>query len=180
MTIQSRGLTESRDKLKPVHLHCHNLYDDQTGDADFLWGVPFIKVHGPLVTWSCAITWQTKTVILPLPQSLWQQKLREWCLMRVPTHKITRSLVTQSCEITRQTKTIISLLTQCLWTPNLVGWWLTFTSSHSSSHIILQWHDLVRSRDKLKPWYLIYNKAFGHQTCEGSDLPWEDLSWKVT
>ena len=33
----------------------------------------------PLITWSCGITWQTKT-IFPLPQCLWPQNLIRWWL----------------------------------------------------------------------------------------------------
>ena len=30
MTLQSRGLARSRDKLKPLYLHYHNAYDHKT------------------------------------------------------------------------------------------------------------------------------------------------------
>ena len=31
-----------------------------------------IKLHDPLIMWCCEITWQTKTIICPLPEYLWQ------------------------------------------------------------------------------------------------------------
>ena len=30
-----------------------------------------MKMHDPFITWSCKITWKTKSVITPLLQSLW-------------------------------------------------------------------------------------------------------------
>ena len=34
-----------------------------------------MKSHEPLITWSCEITWQTKTAISPLSQCLWPPNL---------------------------------------------------------------------------------------------------------
>ena len=42
-------------------------------------GLPLIKWHDP-VTWSCKITWKTKTIITPLPQCLWPWNLAGWWL----------------------------------------------------------------------------------------------------
>ena len=30
--------------------------------------LPSIKIHDLLITWYCEITWQTKTIIIPLPE----------------------------------------------------------------------------------------------------------------
>ena len=37
-----------------------------------------IKLHHPLITWSCYITWQVKTITFPLPQCLWPWNLVGW------------------------------------------------------------------------------------------------------
>ena len=39
-----------------------------------------IKLYEHLITWSSEITWQTETIISPLPQCLWPQKLEGWGL----------------------------------------------------------------------------------------------------
>ena len=41
-------------------------------------GNPPIKSYDPLVIWSFKIMWQTKTIIHPLPQSLWPPNLAGW------------------------------------------------------------------------------------------------------
>ena len=43
--------------------------------------------------------------------------------------------------------------------------------SYSQSHITSWWHDFARLRDKLKPLYLHYHSAHGHQTWQYGDLP---------
>ena len=40
-----------------------------------------IKSHHPLITWSCKITWQTKTILSPLPQCLWPWNIVGWWLI---------------------------------------------------------------------------------------------------
>ena len=88
------GLARSRDKLKPLHLY-HNAYGHQTWQEGKLAdGLLPIKPHDPSITWSCEITWQTKTIISPLPQFLfyghqtWQNGNLPWL---PPTIKITLS-----------------------------------------------------------------------------------------
>ena len=41
------------------------------------WWVTTYKLHQPLITWSCKITWKTKTIISPLQECLWQPHLTE-------------------------------------------------------------------------------------------------------
>ena len=41
-------------------------------------GLPPIKSHDPLITWSSEIAWWTKTMISQLPQRLWRQLLAGW------------------------------------------------------------------------------------------------------
>ena len=97
-----------------------------------------IKSHDTLITWSCKITWQSKTVISSL------------CLLEVlPTIKSYNALITWSCKVMWQAKTIISLLPDCLWPPNFAGWYLTLTGFYPQSHVNLWSRGLERSWDKL-------------------------------
>ena len=60
----------------------------------YLECLPPIKVLIPLVTWSCKISWQTKTIIYPLPQCLWPPNLPVWWLtLRGSYHIVTRPLI---------------------------------------------------------------------------------------
>ena len=43
-------------------------------------GLPSIISHDLLITWSCEIIWQTKSIISPVPQYLWPQNLVGWWL----------------------------------------------------------------------------------------------------
>ena len=103
--------------LKALYLDNFNAYCHRNCQGDILpQGAPIIMSHGPLITWSYEIRWQTKTIKSPLPQ--------------------------------------------CLWLPNLVWWRLTFWGLLL---IKLLDPDLARSRNKLKPLYLHYHSAYGHQ-----------------
>ena len=73
----------------------------------YLEGLLPIKSRDTLITWSCKITWQTKTIISHLDG-----------LLPIKSHD---SLIMWLCEITRQTKTIISPLSQYLLPPNLIS-----------------------------------------------------------
>ena len=65
--------------------------------------------------------------------------------------------VVESCCST--TKSIISLATQCLWSPNLTRWSHTAQSSHLISHMNLEFHGLVGSRNKLYKSYIHFQKT---------------------
>ena len=43
-------------------------------------GLPPMKPHNTLITWSCKIMRQTKTIISPLPYWLWPPNLAGWWL----------------------------------------------------------------------------------------------------
>ena len=73
-------------------------------------------------------------------------------------------LITWFCEIKWQIKTIISPLPQYLWTPNVIRWWINFSGSYPQSYLIFQSLSIVRSRDKLKSFYLHYQSACCQQT----------------
>ena len=49
-----------------------------------------IKSHDPLITWSCKITWQTKT-ISPLPQCLWHLMAYLKRHLSIKLHSLARS-----------------------------------------------------------------------------------------
>ena len=44
--------------------------------------LPIFLLHH-LVTWSCKIMWETKTIMPPLPQYLWPQNLAGWWLILI-------------------------------------------------------------------------------------------------
>ena len=76
------------------------------------------------------------------------------------------------------TKNITSRLPECSWPPKLAGWWLTFLiwsyplrSHYLISYLTLWSRDLARSCENLKPSYLHYHSAHGHQTWQDGDLP---------
>ena len=81
-------------------------------------------------------------------------------------------LVTWFWEIKWQAKSIIFALLRCLWPPILVGLWLTIRRSHPSSYKNLWWRGLAKTLSKLKPSYLHYHSAYGHQTWQDGYLAW--------
>ena len=48
--------------------------------VNYVGGFLTIKPHDPFNTWSCWITWLTKTIISPLPQYLWPPNVASWWL----------------------------------------------------------------------------------------------------
>ena len=83
LTFWSRGLVRSRDKLNSLILHYHSItMTTKLGRmVAHLDGLLPIKSHDSLMTWSCDITWQAKTIISPLRQSLWPRNLEGCCLI---------------------------------------------------------------------------------------------------
>ena len=61
-------------------------------------GLPPVKSHGHLITWSTEITWQTKRIISSLTQCLWPPSLEGWWLILGYFYQ----KVKWSCEITWQ------------------------------------------------------------------------------
>ena len=89
-----RDLARSRDKLKLLYLHYHNVYDYQTwhlvAHLD-RWRALTFKVTSPFNHMSCEIKWQIKN-ISPLPHCLWPPNLTEWWIamsMRSYRSKVT-------------------------------------------------------------------------------------------
>ena len=66
-----------------------------------------IKLYDTLITWSYKITWQTKTIACPLPQSLWPLKLKGWYELLLI--KSFNPLIIWSYEVTLETKAILYL-----------------------------------------------------------------------
>ena len=109
------SFVRSLDKLKPLYFHWRSAYGHQTWkDGNLSWWAPTHKVTKTINTWSCKVSWQSKTIISPLSQLLWLPKLGRLViyfeeLQSIYWHDL---LFTWSCEITWQTKNIISLLPQ--------------------------------------------------------------------
>ena len=51
---------------------------------------------------------------------------------------------------------------------------LGLSSSHLQSYLVLRLRFVARSRDKLKPLYLLYYSAYNHQTWQDDDLRYLD------
>ena len=112
------------------------------------WLLP-VKLPEPLVSWSCKITWQTKTIISLLPQCPQPQNLGGWLVTYhelLPPMKSHNHLITWSCKMTWQSKTVLSTLPQCLWPLSLEAWWLTMAGFHPQNYATLWSRDLVKSR----------------------------------
>ena len=91
LTFWSRGLTRSRDKRKPLHLHYQKFRPPNLSRWKLYVDVlQPIKSLDPLTTWSYEITRPTKTIISPIPQRLWPPILVGWWLKWLPPIKISR------------------------------------------------------------------------------------------
>ena len=77
VTIWSRCLLKSRGKLNSLYIYYHIAYRHPTWhDGGLHWVASSYKLTWPLIMWTSKITWETKTIISPLPQwllpSTWQ------------------------------------------------------------------------------------------------------------
>ena len=68
-----------------------------------------------------------------------------------------------------QIKIIISSQSQSLCPPNVAGWWHNLRVP-TNRYVRLWSRCLARLRHKLKPFYLHYHSAYGHQTWQDSNL----------
>ena len=98
-------------------------------------GLLSIILFHPLVSWSCKIMWQTKTIISPLLQNVWTKTWQKghlsWLLF---THVFCPSVQMNTWFYETKWKinfTTISLLPQCLCSVNLTGRWLTLSDFYS-------------------------------------------------
>ena len=126
---------------------------------NYLDGFLPLKSYDLLITWSCEITWQTKTIISPLPQCGHQTFYEVTYLQRLLTIKAFNALVLQR-QVANE---------NCYIFTNRVPMVIKLTLMVSYRN--LWWQGLVKSRDKLNPWYLQQHSAYGHQTWQWGDLP---------
>ena len=111
--------------------------------------LPPIKLRDTLVTWSCKITWQTKTNISSLPQCIWALHLQGWRLtFRGSYHLVTWALIRWSYLDHVTVRKIVSPLSRDLWPLTLIGNWLWqgrvyskhfFVSVTRQKYSILNW-----------------------------------------
>ena len=73
-------------------------------------------------------------------------------------------LGTQSCKVTQNIVAAVSLQPQDVWPRNLAKSWLTIIKFNPSSQTTFWTRGHVRSRDKLKTFYLHYHNTYDHQT----------------
>ena len=71
MTLWSRNLTRSHDKLKTTSASECQWTPKLDRMVNYLEGLPHIQLLDSFVTWSCEIPWQTKTILSPVLQCLW-------------------------------------------------------------------------------------------------------------
>ena len=88
-----------------------------------------------------------------------------------PPIKSDELFITRSCEVTWQTITIISPLTcdHKSWQDGDLLWGM---GGFTLKVITLESYGLATSRDKLKPWYIYHQNAYGNQTWQDGGLPW--------
>ena len=165
MTLWSGGLVKSRGKLKLLYFHYRSgnyyIFPTRTPMATELgrmitfldW---LLHILDSLITWLYEITWQTKSIISPIPRCLWLPNLLGWWLTfrESSTSWSPDPLIMWSCLITWQTKNIIFLLLQYIWPRNLACWSYTRKNSHSKSYLIPQSRGFVKLRDMLNTLYL--------------------------
>ena len=84
-------------------------------------------------------------------------------------------LITWSREVTRQIENLISPLPQSLWPSNMAS-----RATHLWNHMILWQRGDVWSHDKLKPWQILFGKAYGNETWQVGELWWSERTHEVT
>ena len=129
-------------------------------------GLLLMKSHESLITWSYEITWQTKTIICPLPQYLWQPNLPGWRLaLSGSYHKVTWPLARWSY-LDHMTiwKLCISTFTRLMAITGLVSKGLTchqflvFTNLTTRQHAAF----ILSEKYYFFPWYTLAIKLHGY------------------
>ena len=159
MTLKSRGLARSSDKLKSLHLHYYNANGTKLGRM-MVWlelGLP-IKSHYYIITPSCEIMWQIKVIIyvyiyiyvyifIYTTTMLVATKLGRVSIYNEELYSINLQnlLITWSCKVMRNIRSVISLLQRGQCSQNLASWWLTTRrSTHKftqpSEHVVTWGH----------------------------------------
>ena len=142
MTLWSRGLARSHDKLKLLYLHYHSAHDHQTWkNSDLPWGAPNHKVIYCLVRMVLQghVTNENHYISstrVPMATKLSRMIIYLDGFLSIKSFD---PLISWPSEITWQNKNIkrISPMLQCLWPPNLVGWWFTSRSYQYSYYLTL-------------------------------------------
>ena len=122
-----------------------------------------------MIRWSCRITWQNKTDLLPLTLSMVNKLNRMLTyLEQLPPIKLLNPLLMWPCKITWQTKIIRSPLPQSQWQPNLPCWRHTVRGYH-----IVTWQSggFAISCENLKKFL---------SPCSQDFLPAIKFGWVVT
>ena len=88
--LLSHGLAKIAKQTKTIIYPLRLFITTKLGSmVTYLKRLPSIKSRESLITWSCEIMWQTKTIISPQIQCLLTPNLLEWWL--TPTVKVTLS-----------------------------------------------------------------------------------------
>ena len=118
-------------------------------------GLPPIKSHEALITWSSNISWQTKFIINSTTRVVMTTKLGKMVahLNGLLPIKSYDPMITWYCRTMWQAKTIISPLLQCPQLSNLLGWWCTW---QAHKYKVIQHFDKVGSQGHLtsKNYYI--------------------------
>ena len=80
-TLWSRGCARSRDKL--IHYISNTTISMATKLGRMVTYFDYlllIKSNDHIITRFCETTWQTKNMVSPIPQCLWQQNMARWWL----------------------------------------------------------------------------------------------------
>ena len=144
-------------------------------------GLLLIKSNGPLVSWYCKITWQTKIIISPISQCLRPPNLGGRVvtyLKRVPPIKLLDHSVTLSCWIIWQTKTIKSPLLKPL---NHHQIWQGIDLPWGACFVLVTWYfyHMFFLNQVTNQRHLYYYNTYSHQTYEGGDISWSPTT-KIT
>ena len=135
ITLWSRGLVKSCDKLKLLYLHYQSAYGKV---AIFLDELLSVKLHHLLITWYCVINLKLLYLHYNIFMATNLGRLVIYHQRLLPI-MLLQHLVTWPCEITWQTENIC-WLPECVWPQNVTGWWL--------HDCIIMWS--LRSRDTVK------------------------------
>ena len=140
MTLWSRNLTRSHDKLKTTSASECQWTPKLDRMVNYLEGLPHIQLLDSFVTWSCEIPWQTKTILSPVLQCLWPPILAGcWRTFPGSYPESHMTFNQEFLQITWQAKAIISPLSHCPLPWNLAGWWLTLWGSYPWSYYLTFW-----------------------------------------
>ena len=134
----------------------------------------------PVVTWSREATWQVKTLISPLFQSLWPTNMTEWWIMVRGEHAWSHVILCNvvMCSYMSAYKRNISSLAMSILL-NIASLWLKVRWTHPWSHMSLWPPAHMMSRGKLKTKYFFLHKTYVHQALQGAKVWWNEAHNEV-